>query len=278
MNNPATSLSAKDLCESQDIKLSARSFWFLFPLKYTTDYKLSYYHSPLTTSTNDLAFTLPLPQSTEIMVISSDEQTAGRGQGENTWESEAGKNLTFSFVCRSEFLKPAEQFVVLQAASLAVRHMLAKICDNVTIKWPNDIYIGDKKASGTLIQCDLEQENIRRIVIGIGVNVNQKKFVGDAPNPVSLLNITNKEHSREDLLHAIAERFIVEYEALRYNRDCIRERYVSHLYRNKGFHTYCDKQGEFKAEFVKIENNGHLVLRDEKGTLREYAFKEVEFK
>lgn len=278
MKNPTTSLSAKDLSESQNIKLSANSFWFLFPLKYTAVYNLSYYHTPLTTSTNDLAFTLPLPQSTEIFVISTDEQTAGRGQGENRWEAEIGKNLTFSFVCRSEFLKPTEQFVVLQAASLAVRHVLAKICNNVTIKWPNDIYIGDNKVSGTLIQCDLEHENIRRIVIGIGINVNQRKFVSDAPNPISLFNATNQEYDREKLLHAISERFAMEYEALRYNRDCVKQRYVSHLYRNTGMHSYSDKHGTFNAEFVKIENNGHLVLRDDKGNIREYAFREVEFK
>lgn len=278
MSNPTKSLSVQDLSETRKVKFATKSFWFLFPLKFTAEYTVSYYNVAQTASTNDLAFTLPQPRNMEIQAVSAEEQTAGRGQGDNSWESEPGKNLTFSLACRAEFLEPSEQFLLLQAAALAVRHVLAKICRDVKIKWPNDIYIGDKKDSGTLIQCELEHRSFRRAVIGIGVNVNQEVFRSDAPNPVSLYNVTNKEYSRRDLLRAFAERFAMEYETLRYNRDNIEQRYVSHLYRKNGFHPYKDNNGTFNAEFVEIRNNGHLVLRDDKGTLREYAFKEVEFK
>ena len=257
--------------------ISTRAFWFLFPLKFTNEYTFSYYYVPRTTSTNDLAFTLPLPKETEIQIISAEEQTAGRGQGNSSWESESGKNLTFSIVCRAEFVEPSKQFCVLQAAALAVRHVLAKICDDVTIKWPNDIYIGNKKASGTLIQCDMENGKTRRMVIGVGLNVNQETFTSNAPNPVSLHNVVNHELNRDDLLHSIAERFAVEYDDLRFGVNGIRKRYTSHLFRNEGSHEYKDKNGTFAATFAKVEDDGHLVLRDNKGTERVYGFKEVEF-
>lgn len=276
-SNIVSSISSQKPSESRKVDISTRAFWFLFPLKFTNEYTFSYYYVPRTTSTNDLAFTLPLPKETEIQIISAEEQTAGRGQGNSSWESESGKNLTFSIVCRAEFVEPSKQFCVLKAAALAVRHVLAKICNDVTIKWPNDIYIGNKKASGTLIQCDMENGKTRRMVIGVGLNVNQETFTSNAPNPVSLHNVVNHELNRDDLLHSIAERFAVEYDGLRFGVNGIRQRYTSHLFRNEGSHEYKDKNGTFAATFAKVEDDGHLVLRDNKGTERVYGFKEVEF-
>lgn len=276
-SNIVSSISSQKPSESRKVDISTRAFWFLFPLKFTNEYTFSYYYVPRTTSTNDLAFTLPLPKETETQIISAEEQTAGRGQGNSSWESESGKNLTFSIVCRAEFVEPSKQFCVLQATALAVRHVLAKICNDVTIKWPNDIYIGNKKASGTLIQCDMENGKTRRMVIGVGLNVNQETFTSNAPNPVSLHNVVNHELNRDDLLHSIAERFAVEYDDLRFGVNGIRQRYTSHLFRNKGSHEYKDKNGTFAATFAKVEDDGHLVLRDNKGTERVYGFKEVEF-
>ena len=276
-NNTFPSVPTLKADESKQQEIQTRAFWFLFPLKLSTEYTFSYFYVPRTSSTNDLAFTLPLPGENEIQIVSAEEQTAGRGQGNSSWEAESGKNLTFSLVCRAWFVEPAKQFCVLQAAALAVRHVLAKICDNVTIKWPNDIYIGDGKASGTLIQCDMENGRTRRMVIGIGVNVNQERFTSSAPNPVSLHNAVGHELDRLGILHSIAERFAVEYDALRFGADGISQRYVSHLYRKEGMHEYKDSQGIFHATFERVEKDGHLFLRDEGGQERVYGFKEVEF-
>lgn len=273
--NTATSLTPQDMSGSTKVRFANKTFWFLFPLKYTAEYTLRYYHVERTGSTNDLALTLPAPAGNEIAVVAADDQTAGRGQGKNVWVSEPGKNLAFSFVCRADFLKPAEQFRLLQAEALAVRHVLGKLCDNVKIKWPNDIYIGDCKVSGTLIQCVIEHNAILRAVIGTGVNVNQREF-GGLPNPVSLAAAVGHDIDRDELLQAIAARFAVEYEGLRYNSDVIRQRYALHLYRREGIHPYRDKHGRFEAEIVRVEPDGHLTLRDTAGLLRSYAFKEVE--
>ncbi len=276
-NNTFPSATAPKADESKKLEIQTRSFWFLFPLKLSTEYTFSYFYVPRTSSTNDLAFSLPLPAENEIQIVSAEEQTAGRGQGNTSWESESGKNLTFSLVCRAWFVEPAKQFCVLQAAALAVRHVLAKICGDVTIKWPNDIYIGNGKASGTLIQCDMENGKTRRMVIGIGVNVNQERFTSGAPNPVSLHNAVGHELNRLDILHSIAGRFAVEYDALRFGADGISQRYVSHLYRKEGMHEYKDGKGIFRAAFERVEKDGRLVLRDEGGKERAYGFKEVEF-
>ena len=91
-SNIVSSISSQKPSESRKVDISTRAFWFLFPLKFTNEYTFSYYYVPRTTSTNDLAFTLPLPKETGIQIISAEEQTAGRGQGNSSWESESGKN------------------------------------------------------------------------------------------------------------------------------------------------------------------------------------------
>ena len=141
----------------------------------------------------------------EISVIIADEQTSGRGQRGNSWEAEAGKNLLFSIVCHPDFLKASEQFVLSQAIALAVALTVNEVVvtDECRVKWPNDIYIGNKKVSGTLIECDLRGSNIETCIIGTGININQEVFHSDAPNPVSMAQIAGKEFDREALLSQI---------------------------------------------------------------------------
>jgi BirA family biotin operon repressor/biotin-[acetyl-CoA-carboxylase] ligase len=105
----------------------------------------------------------------------------------------------------------------------------------------------------------------------VGINVNQQQFHSDAPNPVSLWQIHGQETDREALLHEILDRFS------RYIHQDIKERYKAILYRRKGFHPYSDKEGTFMATFVDVEDDGHLLLSDESGKERRYAFKEVQY-
>lgn len=269
-------LTSAGLAESCKFAFKRREFYFLFPLKIPTEYTLSFYHVGEVTSTNTKALTLPSPGVKEIKVIYADSQSDGRGQGSNHWESEKGKNLTFSIICRADFLKPADRFLLLQAGALAVRHVVGKLIRGVSIKWPNDIYIGDRKVSGTLTELDITSGRIRRAVIGIGLNVNQSRFLSDAPNPVSILNATGRETPLKPLLRSLTERFAMEYDCLRDNRDYIRSRYFQHLWRLEGSHLYRDRDGLFHAVIVRVENDGRLVLRDTQGRERIYSFREVE--
>ncbi len=213
-----------------------------------------------------------------MTLVVAESQTAGRGQQENKWESEAGSNLTFSLLCHPTFVKASRQFVLSQCMALAIWKSLRKIAENVSIKWPNDIYIGDRKVSGTLIECDLSGKEIENCIIGVGVNVNQTQFLSDAPNPVSLKQITGTDYDRDSLLDSIIAEFLILYEQIKNDGyETIRNEYMQHLYRREGMHKYADVRGDFMAEIADIEPTGHLVLRFENGNTCRYEFKEVKF-
>ena len=124
------------------------------------------------------------PLSTGSVIV-ADFQTAGRGQVGNVWESARGKNLTFSLVLYPQALPVNQQFLISQIAALSVKETLDAYTEGISIKWPNDIYWQDKKICGMLIENDLSGHNLLRSIIGIGINLNQTIFRGDAPNPVS---------------------------------------------------------------------------------------------
>lgn len=213
-----------------------------------------------------------------IVVVYSDFQTAGRGQGSNKWESERGKNLLFSILCHPVWVPVRSQFIISEAIAIALHDALAAYTDEITIKWPNDIYWKDRKISGTIIDNSLQSGHISNCIIGTGVNVNQEQFHSDAPNPVSLIQIIGKETDRMTLLKDIVTRFKGYLDDIRNgNYEKIVSLYMSYLYRSHGFFKYKDKDGVFEAAIIEVEDDGHLILRDKDDQIRSYAFKEVEF-
>ena len=233
-----------------------------------------------TASTND--YLLGLNTDQELCVV-TDYQSAGKGMGTNTWESEPGKNLLFSILLHPTWLPINKQYLLSMAEAVAIVEVLG---DGFEIKWPNDIYYGDKKLSGTRIDINLQGSNLKDVIIGTGINVNQEVFLSDAPNPVSLKNITGKEHDRDTLLRDILERFSVYYTKLQKDflrpsldgmRSWIDYQYHKNLYRRTGLHTYADKNGTFQAEIVRVAENGIITLRRQDGTLSQYEFKELRF-
>lgn len=213
-------------------------------------------------------------------VIYTPSQTAGRGQKGNSWESEDGKNLTFSLLLKRPLVKARDQFYLSEAASLAVVEALtAEAGDGFTVKWPNDVYWQDKKICGMLLENSLDGSDIATCIVGIGINVNQERFLSDAPNPVSLINITGQEHDLEALLRQVCSRIEQLVEALgddEARRD-LHQRYMEALYRNDGaMHPYEDAKGcRFMATVAGIAPDGTLTLRHEDGTTHDYLFKEV---
>ncbi|MDE5927427.1 MAG: biotin--[acetyl-CoA-carboxylase] ligase, partial [Duncaniella sp.] len=126
-------------------------------------------------------------------VVMAREQTAGRGQRGNSWEAEPGCNITLSLLLRPEGLHPARQFVISQAVSLAIADLVSHfVAAPVSIKWPNDIYVDDRKICGILIENTITGTSIDRTIVGIGLNVNQTEFRSDAPNPVSMRQLMPK--------------------------------------------------------------------------------------
>lgn len=205
------------------------------------------------------------------LCVLADYQTAGRGCGSNKWESERGKNLLFSILTHPLELPIMKQFHISRAISLAICEALDQHIGDVSIKWPNDIYWRDGKLGGILIENRLQGKMIRDSIIGVGLNVNQQVFHSDAPNPVSLWQIHGQQTDRKALLEDILQRF-----GLLMGED-LEKRYFARLYRSRGFHPYADCQGAFMAEIIDVEPDGHLLLRDEDGKERRYAFKEVRF-
>ena len=220
-----------------------------------------------------------LPSGT---VVHTHNQTAGRGQKGNSWEAEPGKNLTFSMLIKRPAVAVASQFRISEAVSLAITDVLTeRYGEGFAIKWPNDIYWHDSKICGILIELSLNTQGIEWLVAGIGLNVNQDHFVSDAPNPISIKQITHAETDLEQLLHAVCER-IESYCSFSGMTDSdfldTHKRYLSTLYRNDGKpHAFALPSGErLQASIVDVEPDGMLVLRHEpQGTLARYAFKQV---
>ncbi len=209
-------------------------------------------------------------------LVVADDQTRGRGQQGNSWETEKGKNLTFSLLCHPSFVKASRQFVLSQCMAVAVREALSAYVGHVEVKWPNDIYVGDDKISGTLIECDLQGKSISNCIIGVGINVNQTLFRSDAPNPTSLKLLTGNEQDREEVLASVLNHFQQFYALLKEGKDAeVKQLYMKHLYRREGFHRYSDVRGEFWAAIEDVEPTGHLLLRFENGQVVRYEFKEV---
>lgn len=139
-----------------------------------------------------------LPDGQSVLVV-ADYQTAGRGQGSNTWESEPGKNLLFSLAIQPKFVPVRRQFLLAEAEALAIKEALDSYTDGITLKWPNDVYWQDRKISGTLIETSLSAGAVKRCVFGTGIDVNQREFYSDAPNPVSLYQILGHEVPLDEL-------------------------------------------------------------------------------
>jgi BirA family biotin operon repressor/biotin-[acetyl-CoA-carboxylase] ligase len=209
----------------------------------------------------------------ELTLVDADCQTAGRGQTGNSWESADGQNVQFSLVCHPSFLLASQQFLLSQAIALAVAETVGG-----TVKWPNDIYVGDRKISGTLIECDLSGHQVETCIIGTGINVNQTQFLSDAPNPVSLSQLTGRQYDREQILRAVVDRFAYLYAMLRQGDvELVRRLYMQCLYRREGLHPFADARGRFMARIHAIEPTGHLLLQTDGGDVRRYEFKEVKF-
>lgn len=214
----------------------------------------------------------------EFTVVFTPNQTAGKGQTGNSWESEKGKNITISVLLNPQFLEPQNQFYISKVVSLAIVDVLNKLGIQSSIKWPNDIYVEDKKIAGILIENSILGNSISDSIVGIGLNVNQSHFISDAKNPVSIYNILNEHQNIEALLDELFPNLLKWYSALLKGEiEKIDKEYLKRLYRKEGFHLFKDSKGIFFAEISGIESSGLLVLTDSDRNRRKYAFKEVEF-
>ena len=252
-----------------------------------------------THSTSSLLRELYEDKLPHLFTIRADYQTAGRGQAGNSWESERGKNLLFSTLLRYPEVEASEQWRLSMLVAVAVREAIGEtlklsgdeeIGKEFTIKWPNDIYYKDKKVVGILIENILSGRNIAYTIAGIGININQTEWLSNAPNPLSIKQITQKEYNIEEILQHFLTA-IQKWEAE--PTDTIRTEYIKHLYRRTGWHSYVEREvsttpthivpggdnieGAFDAEWVDITQQGEWVVRLKNGQEKKFHFKQVRF-
>ena len=225
-----------------------------------------------------------------LYTIRTDFQTAGRGQAGNSWESEAGKNLLFSTLLRYQGILASQQWRLSMLVAVALWDTLAKHLpqDKLSIKWPNDIYYGDKKLVGILIENSLSGSYVGYTIVGIGINVNQTQWLSNAPNPISMQEITGIEYDVEALLNEWISS-MKSWEIA--STEDIRVAYMQRLYRRHGWHEYIEREvstqptaiaqkgieGAFSAEILTVTEQGELVLRLQNNEEKKYHFKQIRF-
>lgn len=127
-------------------------------------------------------------------VIATESQTAGRGQGLHTWYATPGRNLTFTVVLKPRGLDARDAIVLTHITTVALVKYLESHGVQARIKWPNDIWVGDKKICGILIENVLDGQFVKASIIGVGLNINEENWPAELPNPVSLKELTGKEY------------------------------------------------------------------------------------
>jgi BirA family biotin operon repressor/biotin-[acetyl-CoA-carboxylase] ligase len=216
-------------------------------------------------STNSYAFSLlSKDKPVEGTVISTACQTAGKGQVGNSWESEPHRNITMSVVLFPGFLPLRQQVFLNMAVSLSAHDLLsACIPTGTSIKWPNDLYVGDRKAGGILIQNTTYNNYIRATVAGIGLNVNQTDFSAELPNPTSIRLETALDFDRNQLLLILCEYIEQRYLQLKAGHfRMLKEEYLRNLYRFGQAAWYRRASGEvFEATITDVDDHGRLCLQ-----------------
>ena len=217
-----------------------------------------------------------------LSVIAAREQTAGRGQRGNKWLTRPGENITLSMYVRPgedgiPAVRASEAFRITACTALSVAGYVASRGVRCSIKWPNDIYCGDRKVSGMLIESSVSEGFVRDTILGIGVNLNQTAFPPEVLNPTSLKRLTGDDYDIRRESDALASILLENLRSL--DSPSLLKDYTSLLYRHDGFHPYIDcKSGrQFEAQIDGITPYGKLRLISRDGVLNEFSFKEVSY-
>lgn len=239
-----------------------------------------------TDSTNDEA-RRRFSELDNLSVLSAECQISGRGQRGNNWESNPGENLTFSIILKFDEgvmpeIRAIDQFIISEITALSVVDLLAAHDIEAKVKWPNDIYVADRKICGILIENTLKGHVLVASIIGIGLNVNQREFTPSIPNPTSIAQCLRRNLlSTHDLLEELMDIFTGycrRYMNITGGYARLRKLYLSQLWRINEEHRYIDlvSASEFVGIIRGLSDIGHLIVEDtKKGELKEFAFKEI---
>lgn len=222
------------------------------------------------------------PDLQSFSFVSADFQSSGRGQVGNTWESERNANLLASILYRPKYeMHVRHQFNISMAAALAVKstveHHLNISPERIKVKWPNDVYVDNRKICGILIENSLAGANIAYSIIGIGLNINQEKFVSNAPNPVSMFQISNEKININEVSIFLQRSFCQLASEIEQDINQVHSKYIKALFRADGeLHEWALPDGShFEAKILDTLSTGHLILEDSLKNQKQFAFKEV---
>ncbi len=217
----------------------------------------------------------------EGTVISASFQYEGRGQIGRFWESEAEKNITCSTILEPSFLESGDQFYLNMAVSLAVHDFVDHFLkdENVKIKWPNDIYVDDKKIAGILVQNSLVGKTISSSVIGTGININQVDFSTHIPNPTSFAIVRDEVFDLDGLLPWLFRFLTKRYLQLKNKQlEVIKSEYLDLLYRVGTWNLFHDEHGlSLEGKIIGVDEIGRLILEDRDGVCGVYGFREIRY-
>jgi len=214
----------------------------------------------------------------EGTVFVTDHQTQGRGLANNRWESEPGLNLTFSIILYPSSVKASRQFILSKAISLAVYDFVSQFVTGVSVKWPNDVYVDEQKIAGILIENFIGGAYLTKTIAGIGLNINQIIFLSDAPNPISLRQLTGKTYPLEKLLKDLHEHIAIRYRMITENAEKLNSDYLKYLYRFGRLSMFCVDGNLFEATITDINEYGMLEITTSKNERKTFGFKEILFK
>lgn len=229
-------------------------------------------------STNNYAANLlKLSRVPEGTVITALEQTHGRGQRGANWSSTKGDNLLCSIILYPTSIRPDNQFALIRVVALAVHAFVEELTEkDVYIKWPNDIIVTDKKVAGILIETNLTENRIQNAIVGIGININQRRF--EEPNAASISAFApgyfDLETSLEKLLKYVEKYYL---KLLTGNDEKLKEEYSSYLYRKDIKRSYVYRNEMIEATIIGVDPSGKLRLQLEDGQMLECDFKEIAF-
>lgn len=240
-------------------------------------------HLPAVDSTNSYASEmLRQMRLTEGTIIYTFEQTRGRGQRGNSWHSEANKNVALSLILHPSFLGANEQFLLSKIVSLAVSDLMAEILSgqelSVKIKWPNDIYVNDKKIAGILIENSIGDHSVQSSIIGIGINVNQEHFNAETSNATSLKMLAAREFDLNAIVTRLCEFLEARYLQLKANkRESLGRAYLERLYRLNEWKKYSGSAGIFEGKIINVSGSGKLQVELRNNEIKEFDLKEIVF-
>jgi len=208
-------------------------------------------------------------------VILADNQTSGRGQGSNLWHSKRGLNILMSMLFKP-LINASEHFSLSEFVSLAITDTLHFYKIEAQIKWPNDIYVHNEKIAGILIENSIENDIVKYMIAGIGLNVNEEIFPNELPNPVSMKTILKHRLNRKIFLDKLILFMNKRYQQLAAgDYKPLHAEYNNNLYRRN---IPCDfKAGDqlFKATIKEVGQTGELILITQQQVKKAFLFGEV---